>query len=1002
MKDISNSAKNKRVQRQGRVRRASLGAFFMALALIAGFAGFGVRAQTGQGQVGPINPDTGFPFWYQDANGLRLELCLDNNPICLSTLPDQSRPALVAAQEADSNFPDEAFWWTGGAQLAADNGVVGELVLASEAAFVNGVKQGEQISFGRIRIRIDHLEDGATYRIVHPYGADVFDNVTAGERGINFTEDIGIDQFPQGFLNSRIKPFLTWDTFGIPAEQIPAGDIAPPAGFIGDPTVEHKVKGSPIIDATGKPQNYFRIEKLDPVSRQVIEVVGQTDLFVVSGKLAGLAVLASPRGGAYAATQSVSLVSSDPQAMVFYTTDSSDPVDMANPARTQYTAPISIAADTTLKFYALDGAGRQSTVMTETYTFGGGEPNEPPTGQGARLTKTGPVDPNTGFPMWYEDANGMRLDLCLDNNPLCLSTLPDTTRPGVVADEAADSNFPDEAFWWTGEAELAGADGIEGELVLAAEAAFSNTVQTGQQMAFGRVRIRIDNLVQGATYRVIHPYGRDEFDNVSGGDRGINFTEDIGTTSFPNGILNSRIGPFLTWDTFGVPAGQLQAGQTAPPAGYVGDPAVAHRVKGSPLNQNYFRIERLDPVTREVIQVIGQTDLFNISGKVSTLKAVASPRSGAYRAGQAVTLTPSDTTAVTYYTMATTTDGSTPVDPSDPSDPANTGRVQYTEPIALPTATNSKVVLKFATVITNATTGVTQTSPVVTESYTLDSTVPTVAANPPGGMFLSAPSVSLTASEAATIFYTTDGTNPTDPANTSRLRFTVPIVVRRDMTLKFLARDAAGNTSPIVTEVYLIDSEPPAAPSVPDMTDASDNGTSTTDNVTTDTTPTFNGTAEAGATVKIFVDGIERGNGVASSTGTYSITTVTLEPGTHTVTAQAIDAANNASVLSGTLTITINAATAPVAPSNLTARIGSSNERVNLTWRDNSTVENGVQIERSTSPTSGFIRIATVGINVTAFTDTAAPRKRTLYYRVRAINSVGASAYSNTASVTTN
>jgi hypothetical protein len=59
-------------------------------------------------------------------------------------------------------------------------------------------------------------------------------------------------------------------------------------------------------------------------------------------------------------------------------------------------------------------------------------------------------------------------------------------------------------------------------------------------------------------------------------------------------------------------------------------------------------------------------------------------------------------------------------------------------------------------------------------------------------------------------------------------------------------------------------------------------------------------------------------------------------------------------------------------------------------------------IERSTSATTGFTRIATVGINATTFTDTAAPRKRTLFYRVRAVNSVGNSAYSNTASVTTN
>jgi hypothetical protein len=622
------------------------------------------------------------------------------------------------------------------------------------------------------------------------------------------------------------------------------------------------------------------------------------------------------------------------------------------------------------------------------------------TGQG----QVGPINPDTGFPFWYQDANGLRLELCLDNSPLCPTTVPDQTRPALVATQEANSNFPDEAFWWSGEAQLAADNGVVGTLVLASEAAFTARVQKGDQISFGRIRIRIDNLEDGATYRVVHPYGSDVFENVTAGDRGINFTEDIGIDQFPNGFLNSRIKPFLTWDTYGVPATQIPAGDAAPPAGYVGDPSVAHRVKGSPLNQNFVRIERIDPVTRAVISVVGETNLFTVAGKVSSLKAVASPHGRAYAPGQAVTLTASDTVAQTYYTISSTTNGTAPSDPSDPSNPNNTARIQYTGPITLPTAANSRTVLKFASVINNTAGGITETSPVVTESYTLDGTAPTVSANPPGGTFITTPTVTLTASEPGTIFYTTDGTDPSNVANPSRLRFSVPILVRRDMTLKFLARDAAGNLSPVVTEVYLIDSTPPPAPSTPDLAAASDTGASNTDNVTTDTTPTFTGTAEAGATVKIFVNGLEKGNGLASSTGAYSVTTIELEPGTHAVTAQAVDAANNASVLSGTLSITINGATAPNAPSNLTAAIptSGSNGRVNLAWRDNSTTENGFQIERSTSATTGFTRIATVGINVTTFTDTAAPRKRTVFYRVRAVNSVGNSAYSNTASVTTN
>ncbi|HEX8163691.1 MAG TPA: chitobiase/beta-hexosaminidase C-terminal domain-containing protein [Pyrinomonadaceae bacterium] len=985
---------------RGRARRAGVVALFTALALVVSFVGFGASAQTTQGQVGPINPDTGFPYWYQDSNGLRLELCLDNNPLCLTTVPDQTRPALVANAEADSNFPDEAFWWSGEAALTGANGVSGRLTLASEAAFAARIQNGDQISFGRIRIRIDNLVQGATYRIVHPYGVDVFDNVSSGSRGINYTEDIGIGDFPKGFLNSRIKPFLTWDTYGIPAANIPAGDSAPPAGFVGDPTVNHKVKGSPIIGADGLPQNYFRIERLDPATRQVIQVVGQTNLFTVAGKIAGLAVTATPKGGTYAAPQNVSLVASDPLAMIFYTLDGTDPSDMANPSRTQYSAPLAMAADTTttLKFVAVNG-NLQSSVMTETYVIGaGGGPVDPPPPTSPRLTKTGPINPNTGFPFWYEDANGMRLDLCLDNNPLCLTTVPDTTRRALVAAEEGDSNFPDEAFWWSGEAAAAGAGGVNALVVLGAEAAFANKIQTGDQMAFGRVRIRIDNLVQGGSYKVTHPFGTDEFDNVSGGDGGINFTEDIGTTSFPNGILNSRIGPFLTWDTFGVDPALIPAGDAAPPAGYVGDPAVGHKVKGSPLNQNFFRVEQLDPVTRQVIAVVAETDLFTVAGKLSSLNVVASPYGGAYHTGQAVTLAANDTAAAVFYTMSSTTDGTAPAEPSNPADANNAARIRYTGPVALPTTANSRSVLKFVAVMTDAATGATVTSPTFTESYALDNAAPTVTANPAGGLFNSAQTVSLTASEQATIFFTADGSDPSNPANTSRLRYATPIPVSQTTTLKFYARDLAGNTSPIVTATYTIDTVAPAAPSTPDLTAASDDGVSNIDNVTTDTTPTFTGTAEAGATVKIFVDGVERGSGVATG-GSYTVTTSALPTGTHTVTARAIDPAGNVGPLSGSLTISIVVPAPPAAPSNLTVTVPTGTTgRANLAWLDRSTDETSFEVERSTSATTGFVRIATLGANTTAFADVTAPRKTTVFYRVRAVNNNGASGYSNTAS----
>ncbi len=90
---------------------------------------------------------------------------------------------------------------------------------------------------------------------------------------------------------------------------------------------------------------------------------------------------------------------------------------------------------------------------------------------------------------------------------------------------------------------------------------------------------------------------------------------------------------------------------------------------------------------------------------------------------------------------------------------------------------------------------------------------------------------------------------------------------------------------------------------------------------------------------------------------------------------------------------------APAAPSGLTATAVSSTQ-INLAWTDNSNNEDGFRIERSIDNLV-FVEIGTVGTNTTSYSDTLLPVPATYYYRVRAYNSGGNSAYSNTASATT-
>jgi hypothetical protein len=211
-------------------------------------------AQTGLARVGPLDPVTGFPRWYEDTNGLKLGMCDDPN-FCFFVAPDPLRPVKFPAFDGDptANFPDEFFYYALNGSLNGVNGARGTLVIALEGAFAGGaVKLGDQIVFARVRLRITNLVDGATYTVTHPYGVETLvagDGALPGE--INITRDIGIGAPGDftGALHGDIGPFVT-----------PVGFLGGPQGtFIADGVTAVPVQGSPVLVA-GLPANFWRIE----------------------------------------------------------------------------------------------------------------------------------------------------------------------------------------------------------------------------------------------------------------------------------------------------------------------------------------------------------------------------------------------------------------------------------------------------------------------------------------------------------------------------------------------------------------------------------------------------------------------------------------------------------------------------------------------------------------------------------------------------------------------
>lgn len=212
----------------------------------------------------------------------------------------------------------------------------------------------------------------------------------------------------------------------------------------------------------------------------------------------------------------------------------------------------------------------------------------------AALSQIGPIDPNNGFPLWYEDSQKTRISLCIAGangfaDPNCIL-------PGI--DEGFDAslpvsfpeNFPVESFWWIADSDVVPA-GVAGSgrvhLRYALESAFaSDTPETNQQIAFLRVNLGpISGLVPGAIYTVTHPFG--SF-TVTADALGVAPRHRDEDGAFVPPLTQVSAGSFL-----GAPETQistfLKMANPTPPAGYLGDGITLGTITSGP-NGNFVRV----------------------------------------------------------------------------------------------------------------------------------------------------------------------------------------------------------------------------------------------------------------------------------------------------------------------------------------------------------------------------------------------------------------------------
>ncbi|MDF1562958.1 MAG: chitobiase/beta-hexosaminidase C-terminal domain-containing protein [Deltaproteobacteria bacterium] len=519
--------------------------------------------------------------------------------------------------------------------------------------------------------------------------------------------------------------------------------------------------------------------------------------------------LASPPSGTYATAQTVTLTCDDGAGTgctaTHYTLDGSAP-DEGSPL---YTAPLTLDASATLRFFSLDAAGNREPERSETYLVDLDPPVtglQPPAGTYAGtvwLTFTC-ADAGAGCAATHFTLDGSAPDL---GSPIYATAVPLATSATVrffSVDRAGHAEAPGSADY------LVDRDGP----------ATTASIPGGIHAAAVQVALSCD-------------------DGAGSGCQAIHLTLDGSTPTLASPVYSAPLD--ITADTtlryFGVDAaGNTEPVQTqsyvidtaaptsgaTPPGGFFRDgPTVALACDdgaGSGCSAIHYTLDGSAPTTASPLYVLPLT-----LGATTTLRFAAVDRAGnvdaprqelytldrlaptttpdvapgAYDGSQSITLAcddgPGSGCAATHYTL----DGSLPT----------TASPVATAPITL-SATGE---LRFRSVD-----AVGNLEDPRSAAYLIDLLPPATTATPGSGTYNTTLSVQLACSDGAgsgcvTTYYTVDGGEP----STSSSIYLGPIPLSASTTLKFFSVDAVGRSEATVTRDYLLDLAAPVTTASP-------------------------------------------------------------------------------------------------------------------------------------------------------------------------------------------
>ena len=492
-----------------------------------------------------------------------------------------------------------------------------------------------------------------------------------------------------------------------------------------------------------------------------------------------LKAIADVKGGSYNQTKVVNISANKECAVIYYTTDGSDPTETSN----KYTGPIFISSQgtTILKFIATDGAGNWSDIYTETYAIDTTAPKVWADHKGG-VYNTGVTvtlesdDKNANIYYRINDGEEQLYSspITIDSEGTTELTYRAVDESGNWADALLETytiDLPPEVW-----------DNTEGGL-------YDHTVSIS--LDSNDEKAKIYYTLNGTNPKL---YGKLYTGPISIGAEGT--TELAYVAVDESGNWSDIYAETYTIDTtapklWADPEGGIYSDVISVTLNSDDDADIYYTTDGSDpsiygqLYTDPIEISDEGHTVLKYVAVDAAGNLSDIYAELYTIDTTApdvwpDTDGGLYNHNVTLTLESDDESADIYYTF----------------DDWKTSH-RYTNPITL-TDGNTKITYFAIDSAGNL-------SDDYIEYFTIDTKPPVASVNIKGGLYNTTKTITLSMNEPGKTYYTLNGTVPTSKSTL----YTGPITISSTTTLRFISIDTAGNLSPVYTEKYTIDKVTP-------------------------------------------------------------------------------------------------------------------------------------------------------------------------------------------------